>query len=162
MAQLAALLLVVSAAVDPPVEPEPSTVAAAALEANVDERDLLGALLTIGEPNPRVYLYRAGELEPPPFVVTQPASSKPSSSAPPGVLSRVACIEAKESGGANVANRGGSGASGVLQYMETTFARGAREIGHPEYSRWVPWQARIVAAHDLEMGRRSQWTVQGC
>lgn len=78
------------------------------------------------------------------------------------LAARVACIEAKESGGANVWNSKGSGAGGVLQYMPGTFARGAREIGHPEYSLWVPWQARIVAAHDLEMGRRSQWSVGGC
>jgi hypothetical protein len=75
---------------------------------------------------------------------------------------RVACIEAKESGGANVWNRGGSGAGGVLQYFPSTFRRGALEMGHPEWSLWVPWQARLVAAHDLAMGRRRQWTVSGC
>jgi hypothetical protein len=75
---------------------------------------------------------------------------------------RVACIEAKESGGANVWNRGGSGAGGVLQYFPSTFRRGALEMGHPEWSLWVPWQARLVAAHDLQMGRRRQWVVTGC
>ena len=75
---------------------------------------------------------------------------------------RVACIEQKESGGANVWNRGGSGAGGVLQYFPSTFRRGALEMGHPEYSLWVPWQARLVAAHDLAMGRRRQWVVSGC
>jgi hypothetical protein len=75
---------------------------------------------------------------------------------------RVACIEAKESGGANVWNRGGSGAGGVLQYFPSTFRRGALEMGHPEWSLWVPWQARLVAAHDLQMGRRRQWVVSGC
>lgn len=82
--------------------------------------------------------------------------------AAPVVDWRVACIEAKESGGANVWNRTGSGAGGVLQYMPSTFARGAAEMGHSEYSLWVPWQARLVAAHDLAMGRRRQWTVSGC
>jgi hypothetical protein len=81
---------------------------------------------------------------------------------PGSVWSRVACIEAKESGGANVWNRHGSGAGGVMQYMPGTFARSARELGHPEWSLWVPWQAREVAAHDLMMGRRAQWTVSGC
>jgi hypothetical protein len=80
----------------------------------------------------------------------------------PVVDPRVACIEAKESGGANVWNRGGSGAGGVLQYFPSTFRRGALEMGHPEYSLWVPWQARLVAAHDLAMGRRRQWVVTGC
>jgi hypothetical protein len=75
---------------------------------------------------------------------------------------RVDCIEGKESGGANVANSHGSGAGGVMQYMPGTFLRGATEMGHPEWSLWNPAQARAVAAHDLAMGRRSQWTVSGC
>lgn len=78
------------------------------------------------------------------------------------VMSRVACLEQKESGGANVANRRGSGAVGVLQYMPSTFAAHASEIGHPEWSPWNPPQARLVAAHDLVMGRRAQWSVSGC
>jgi hypothetical protein len=80
----------------------------------------------------------------------------------PVVDPRVACIEARESGGANVPNRGGSGAGGVMQYMESTFRAHAIEMGHPDWSRWTPWQARLVAAHDLAMGRRRQWTVGGC
>jgi hypothetical protein len=59
-------------------------------------------------------------------------------------------------------NRSGSGAGGVMQYQPGTFARGARELGHPEWSLWVPWEARLVAAHDLALGRRAQWTVGGC
>jgi soluble lytic murein transglycosylase-like protein len=80
----------------------------------------------------------------------------------PAVSARVACLEAKESGGANVANRRGSGAVGVLQFMPSTFAAHAAEMGHPEYSPWNPAQARAVAAHDLALGRRAQWTVGGC
>lgn len=75
---------------------------------------------------------------------------------------RVACIEMKESGGANVWNRGGSGAGGVLQYFESTFRSHAEEMGHPDWSRWNPDQARAVAAYDLSVGRRRQWTVSGC
>src|SRR5215471_12384922 len=75
---------------------------------------------------------------------------------------RVECIIAKESGGANVANRRGSGAVGILQFMPSTFAAHAREMGHPEWSPWSPAQARAVAAHDLALGRRAQWTVGGC
>ncbi len=74
----------------------------------------------------------------------------------------VRCIEMKESGGANIANRAGSGAVGVMQYMPRTFYAHAAEMGHHDWSPWVPWQAREVAAHDLAMGRRSQWTVRGC
>jgi hypothetical protein len=76
--------------------------------------------------------------------------------------SRLACIEAKESGGANVANRGGSGAVGVMQYMPGTFRAHAAEMGHFDWSPWTPWQARAVAAHDLALGRRAQWSVGGC
>lgn len=75
---------------------------------------------------------------------------------------RVECIELKESGGANVANFHGSGAVGVLQYMPGTFFAHAAEMGHWDWSPWTPWQARLVAAHDLALGRRSQWTVGGC
>lgn len=80
---------------------------------------------------------------------------------------RVSCIEARESGGANVwrgntAPVYGDKPAGVLQYFESTFRPHAAEMGHPEYSRWVPWQARLVAEHDLDMGRRWQWTVGGC
>jgi hypothetical protein len=81
---------------------------------------------------------------------------------PAAVMARVACIEGKESGGANVWNRSGSGAGGVMQYMAGTFANHAAEMGHPEWSRWNPDQARAVAAHDLMLGRRRQWTVTGC
>lgn len=132
--------------------PDPDAVRQAALEARVDETDLLGALVTVGETNPRAYLYASGELERPYVPPDVPAA----------VMARVACIEAKESGGANVWNKRGSGAGGVLQYMESTFRRSAAEMGHPEWSRWVPWQARLVAAHDLMRGRRAQWTVSGC
>lgn len=81
---------------------------------------------------------------------------------------RVKCIEEEESHGENVWHGhtppppGTDKPGGVLQYFGGTFARGAAELGHPEWSRWVPWQAEAVAAHDLAMGRRSQWTVGGC
>jgi hypothetical protein len=75
---------------------------------------------------------------------------------------RVDCIEMKESGGANVANFRGSGAVGVLQYMPRTFYAHAAEMLHWDWSPWVPWQARAVAAHDLALGRRRQWAVGGC
>jgi hypothetical protein len=90
------------------------------------------------------------------------AEPEPEVTFPAAVMARVKCIETKESDGANVWNSRGSGAGGVLQYMPSTFARGAREMGHPEWSLWTPWQARLVAAHDLVMGRRSQWSVGGC
>jgi hypothetical protein len=124
---------------------------AAAVEAGVDPVDLQGAVNATRLP-PRVYLAAVGELEHPP----------PQPQPPPPYDWRVACIESRESGGANVANRRGSGAVGVLQFMPSTFAAHAIEMGHFDWSAWVPWQARAVAAHDLAMGRRRQWSVGGC
>lgn len=123
-----------------------------AAEAGVRVIDLLGAVNTTGL-GPRAYLVAVGEL---PRPMPSPAPLNVA------LLARVACIEGKESGGANVANARGSGAGGVLQYMEGTFRTHAAEMGHPEWSRWVPEQARVVAAHDLALGRRAQWTVGGC
>ena len=100
------------------------------------------------------------ESQPEPAPVAVEKTPEPAYSA--SIWARVACIEAKESGGANVSNRRGSGAGGVMQYMPSTFARGAAEMGHPEWSLWNPAQARAVAAHDLALGRRGQWTVGGC
>jgi len=132
----------------------------AATDAGVDPIQLQGAVNSV-HVDPYVYLRSEGLLEHapeqtarPPVVMVSPA--------PPAVSARVACIESKESGGANVSNARGSGAGGVLQYMPSTFARGAAELGHPEWSLWNPVQARAVAAHDLALGRRSQWTVGGC
>jgi hypothetical protein len=121
---------------------------------------LQGAVNSVKTP-PRTYLQHEGLLEPPaPTPARSPAGAVPV--APASVMNRVACIEAKESGGANVANARGSGAGGVMQYMDSTFAAHAREMGHPEWSKWNPVQARAVAAHDLQMGRRAQWDVGGC
>lgn len=80
------------------------------------------------------------------------------------VNARVLCIEQAESGGKNVPNAHGSGAVGVMQYMPGTFAAHAAEMGHPDWSPWIPWQAEAVAAYDLAppRNRRSQWTVAGC
>jgi hypothetical protein len=130
----------------------------AAAEAGVDAIDLQGAVYTTGM-EPHAYLCAAdGLLCPAPPVVPASSPGWPIG----GATARVRCIESKESGGANVANRRGSGAVGVLQYMPSTFAAHAREMGHPDWSPWNPAQAEAVAAHDLALGRRNQWTVGGC
>ena len=140
-----------------PVEAE---VEVAAAQAGVSVVDLMGAVNTT-QLDPFTYLRAVGELPPlphdPPLRLV--ANPPPVANA---LAARVACIESKESGGANVANARGSGAGGVLQFMPGTFAAHAAEMGHPEWSLWNPGQARAVAAHDLALGRRSQWTVGGC
>ncbi len=124
----------------------------AAVAAHVDAIALQGAVNTTGA-DPWVYLRGVGELPP---LISQSYTSQV-------VLNpRVACIESRESGGANVANRRGSGAVGVLQYLPSTFYAHAAEMGHSDWSPWNPDQARAVAAHDLALGRRAQWTVGGC
>ena len=128
----------------------------AALAAHVEPAALQGALNSLKSAglsdDPYTYLRSTGELPP----LREPVTP------PPPVTARVQCIENKESGGANVANAHGSGAGGVLQYMEFTFQAHAQEMGHSDWSRWNPDQARAVAAHDLALGRRSQWSVSGC
>jgi hypothetical protein len=142
-------------------DPEPSEqVKHAAADAGVDPIQLAGAVNSV-HVDPYVYLRSEGLLE---HASTLPPPAPVLSTPPvlPAVSARVACIESKESGGANVANARGSGAGGVLQYMPSTFAAHAAEMGHPEYSLWNPAQARAVAAWDLAKGRRAQWTVGGC
>jgi len=155
----AVLMLFGMAAVGMHAQDPQTDVQQAAAAAGVDAVDLAGAANTVGV-DPWVYARSEGLLERAP----EQGSAKP----PPAmglttpVAARVACIEAKESGGANIGNARGSGAGGVMQYMPSTFARGAAEMGHPEWSLWNPTQARAVAAHDIALGRRGQWTVGGC
>lgn len=154
MAALVGLALFAAISVTDADELPPQTIAAAA-EAGVDPIALQGAVNST-RTDPWTYLRAVGEL-PGPAGAAATASPVPAATNP-----RVACIEARESGGANVANRRGSGAVGVMQYLPSTFAAHAREMGHPEWSPWNPAQARAVAAHDLALGRRGQWTVGGC
>ena len=118
-------------------DPEPSDqVKHAAADAGVDPIQLQGAVNSV-HVDPYVYLRSEGLLEHAPEQTARPPVVT-ISPAPPAVSARVACIEAKESGGANISNARGSGAGGVLQYMPSTFARGAAELGHPEWSLWNP------------------------
>jgi membrane-bound lytic murein transglycosylase B len=94
--------------------------------------------------------------------VTEASPPAPAPAYSDAVMARVACIEWKESRGQNIANLRGSGAVGVMQYLPSTFYAHAAEMGHPTWSAWNVAQARLVAAHDLTLGRRSQWTVSGC
>jgi hypothetical protein len=104
MAILAAAMLLVSSMVDP--VPDLQTVDEAAAEANVSSTDLLGAMLTVGQPDPRTYLRHTGEL---PWPVT-PATW--------GVWDRLAGCEATGNWRANT----GNGYFGGVQ-MDMTFWR---------------------------------------
>jgi hypothetical protein len=144
-------------------------VSAAAATAHVDPVNVQAALDTMAQDGVATdawsYLRSTGELPPlPPLPheTVRPPAPSDSPPAAPAVSARVACIEGKESQGRNIANQRGSGAVGVLQYLPSTFAAHAAELGHPEWSPWNPAQARAVAAHDLALGRRAQWSVGGC
>jgi hypothetical protein len=75
---------------------------------------------------------------------------------------RVECIIARESGGRDVMNRQGSGATGPGQYMPGTWRAHTLEMGEPWLNIHSLADVRRVAAYDLSMGRRRQWTVGGC
>jgi len=141
-------------------------VSAAAATAHVDPVKVQAALDTMAQDGVNTdawsYLRSTGELPPLPRETVRPPALSDSPPAAPAVSARVACIEGKESQGRNIANTRGSGAVGVLQYMPGTFAAHAAEMGHPEWSPWNAAQARAVAAHDLALGRRAQWSVGGC
>jgi hypothetical protein len=75
---------------------------------------------------------------------------------------RVECIIGKESGWRDVMNRQGSGATGPGQYMPGTWRAHTLEMGEPWLNIHSLADVRRVAAYDLSMGRRRQWTVGGC
>lgn len=126
--------------------PTDDTVAwAATVDPPVDPLDLQGAVNTT-RLDPPTYLRAVGLL--PPLL--------------PPLNPRVECIIGKESGGLDVYNQQGSGATGPGQYMPGTWASHTREMGMPWLSIHSLPDVRLVAAYDLDHGRRSQWTVGGC
>jgi hypothetical protein len=75
---------------------------------------------------------------------------------------RVECIIGKESGWRDVMNRQGSGATGPGQYMPGTWRAHTLEMGEPWLNIHSLADVRRVAAYDLAMGRRRQWSISGC
>lgn len=153
--------LVLGAAVSLHADQAPSSeTIALAEQVDVDPWDLQGALNSTGL-DARTYLIQIGLLAPPP---------------PPGppligarVLARVDCIIGKESGGNDVPNRQGSGASGPGQYFPSTWAR------HTALYRAYTGYAGPLSLHVLEHvrrvmafmlavypGSRTEWSVAGC
>lgn len=66
-----------------------------------------------------------------------------------------------ESGGrANAVNRGGSGASGLFQFMPRTFAANAARIGLAGASIWDPRAQIYVATYMFSIGQAGQWTCK--
>ena len=167
MAVLTAVLLTL-AAIDPDgqVFPDPATSTnvhvddiAAATEAGVSLIDVLGAMSTTGALTARQYLFGTGELKPP---------------TPPGppygaAVARARCIIGKESGGFDVPNRSGSGATGPGQYFPSTWAR------HTALYRAATGYGGPLSLHALDHvtavmswilaaipSTRREWAVGGC
>ncbi len=66
-----------------------------------------------------------------------------------------------ESGGrANAVNRGGSGASGLFQFMPKTFAANAKRIGLADASIWDPKAQIYVATYMFARGQAGQWSCK--
>jgi hypothetical protein len=146
MAVLAAALYAITA-LSP--APDPQAVRDAASDARVDETDLLGALLTVGEASPREYLYRTGELERP-YTPALVSDGLPVGGA---LGRRLLCIERYESNHSATALNRSSGARGWLQWLPST----ARQWGVIVGDRASEWNA---AARIAALGERffvSQW-----
>lgn len=136
----------------------PADTLAAAAAAHVDPVALQGAINSTGA-DPWAYLRGTGELAPLPSPT--PALR--------GAVSRADCIIAKESGGLDVPNRQGSGATGPGQYFASTWAR------HVALYRAATGYGGALSLHSLADVRRvmawilaaipssrSEWSVSGC
>lgn len=125
-----------------------------AATAGVDPDDLRGAVNSTGLPA-RTYLEGVGELARPVPVLT-------------GAVARADCIISKESGGLDVPNRQGSGASGPGQYYAGTWAahvaiyRRATGYVGPLSLHSLTDVRRVMALILTIPGMRSAWTVSGC
>jgi hypothetical protein len=158
-----ALAVLVSVVAEGQPAPGPETIAAAA-EANVNPIDLLGAQIATGL-GAREYLISVGEL-----VVQQPAPPAAHAAPPYGAaVARARCIIGEESGGLDVPNRQGSGASGPGQYFASTWARHTAlyraatgytgTLSLHVYDHVLAVMSWILAAIPHS---RTEWSVGGC
>jgi transglycosylase-like protein with SLT domain len=150
MTVLLAGLLTVAAATGKPMEPETpeprievtTETQEAAAEAGVDPIDLLGAQVTTGL-GPREYLWKVGELVPVP--VLSPLTG------------RVACIIWVESHGNPSAVNRYSGASGLGQFLPSTWRTTPQ--GRAGYSVFDPVANRAAVEWMLAVGRGREFVA---
>jgi hypothetical protein len=151
MALLAAALLLVTAALDIPTE-----TLEAASEANVDAVELQGALLSVGEPDPRRYLRHSGEL---PWPV--PSGAAVGAGYSPRLHALADCIIWRESRGNPSAVNPRSGASGLGQFLRSTWATTPQ--GKAGYSVFNAAANREAVLYMLSVGRGREFvTIGGC
>lgn len=125
-------------------------VADAAEEANVDVTDLQGAMNTTGL-DARTYLIAVGELKPPAPV----AAVAPLLAGSSAIDRRIDCLVRYESGGNPNAINPRSGASGLLQFLPSTWRTTPQ--GRAGLSVFDPIAARAAAAWMLAQGRAFEW-----
>jgi Transglycosylase SLT domain len=118
----------------------------AANEAGVDLVDLLGAIATTGLPA-RPYLQMTGEL-------SRPSAPPPARDA---LDTLVDCLAWHESRGFAGAYNRRSGASGLLQFMPSTFAQTPQ--GKAGLSVFDPVAARAAAKWMIGQGRLHEWAT---
>jgi hypothetical protein len=128
----------------------PDTIAAAN-EAHVDVVDLLGAMAT-SKVSARAYLISVGELVPPPVPAPEP----------PTALARLAdCIIFRESRGFAGAVNPRSGASGLGQFLPSTWP--TTPAGRAGVSVFDPVANRNMVIWMLSVGRGREFaTIGGC
>jgi hypothetical protein len=142
---------------------------AAANEAGVTLTDLLGAMSATQLPA-RAYLIGVGELSPTPPSPSSTAAALPALTPPLGAaVARARCIIGKESGGADVPNRQGSGATGPGQYFPSSWARHTAlyraatgysgGLSLHSYTDVLAVMSWILAAMP---STRAEWSVGGC
>jgi hypothetical protein len=123
-------------------------VALAAAEAGVDETDLRGAVNTTGL-GARQYLTSVGEL---PQAGAAVGSGLPAASV---FDRRIECLIRYESGGNPYAVNRSSGASGLLQFLPSTWR--STPQGRAGMSVFDAVAARAAAAWMLSQGRAREW-----
>ena len=126
------------------IRAQPDEVEAAALEAGVDATDLRGALNTTGLAA-RDYLVSTGELEPPRAPV------------PSALERRIDCIIARESHGVPTAVNRSSGASGLGQFLRSTWLTTPQ--GRAGLSVFDAAANRAAVRWMLEVGRAREFAV---
>jgi len=146
--------IIISHAADPDPSPAPQ-IAHAAEIAGVDETDLRGAMNSVGSENPYAYLRSVGELENPP---PTPVPSKPVVVASSPLAE---CIIRHESGGNPLAVNPRSKASGLGQFLPSTWS--TTPAGRAGASVFDPVANRNMVNWMLSVGRAGEFsTYWGC
>jgi len=120
---------------------------AAATEAGVDAQDLLGAVNSTGLP-PRSYLAAVGELP-----------SAPAPRPQDNVDKLLSCLARFESGGDPGAYNHRSGASGLLQFLPSTWK--STPQGAAGMSIWDASAQLAAGRWMIQQGRLREWSTRG-